>query len=321
MRVEIVVPCYNERDCIRPLYIEIKKVFEAINEDASDTEELYTYSILFVNDGSKDNTLQEIKKLETEAGSSVIRYISFTRNFGKESAIYAGLEKSEGDYIVLMDADLQHPPVLIPKMLQAMKEGYDCAGARRVSRNGEPKIRSFFSNCFYKCINAVTCMKLVSGGSDYRMMTRQMVEAVVSLSERERFIKGIMSWVGFETKWIEYENTPRYSGQTKWSFWGLVRYACNGFISFATTPLRVVVYFGLFIVFVAVMWVIKIILDSMLYGTAGNGIATLMVLILFFSGVVITILGVIGEYIARIYLELKHRPVYIAKETNIRGER
>ncbi len=216
-----------------------------------------------------------------------------------------------------MDADLQHPPTLIPEMLNAMKEGYDCAGARRVSRGGEPPIRSLLANCFYKFINKVTCMELVSGGSDYRMMTKQMVEAIVSLSERERFIKGIMSWVGFETKWIEYENVERFSGQTKWSFFGLVRYAWNGFVSFATTPLRAVVYFGLFIVFIAVAGVLKIIVDSMRYGTPGNGIATLMVLILFFSGVIITILGVIGEYIARIYLELKHRPVYIEKETNI----
>ncbi len=320
LRVEIVVPCFNEQECIRPLYAEIKKVFEAINKDAADTEKKYVYSILYVNDGSKDGTLSEIKKLEAEAGSSVIKYISFARNFGKESAIYAGLEKSEGDYIVLMDADLQHPPALIPEMLHAMREGYDCAGARRVSRGGEPPVRSLFSNCFYKLINKVTCMELVPGGSDYRMMTKRMAKAVVSLSERERFIKGIMSWVGFETKWIEYENVERYSGQTKWSFWGLVKYACNGFVSFATTPLRVVVYFGLLIVFIAAAWIIKIVIDNIRYGASGNGIATLMVLILFVSGVIITILGVIGEYIARIYLELKHRPVYIEKETNIKGE-
>lgn len=318
MKIEIVVPCYNEQDCIRPLYTEIKKVFDMINKDLLNTEEPYVYSILYVNDGSKDNTLPEIKNLEAEAGASVIRYISFARNFGKESAIYAGFEKCEGDYIILMDADLQHPPSLIPEMLKAMDEGCDCVGARRVSRVGEPPIRSFFSKCFYKFINKVTCMELVSGGSDYRMMTKQMVDAIVSLSERERFIKGIMSWVGFETKWIEYKNVERFSGQTKWSFWGLVRYAWNGFVSFATTPLRAVVYLGLCIVLIAVLWVFKIFADSIRYGVPGNGVATLMVMVLFFSGIIITILGVIGEYIARIYLELKHRPVYIEKETNIK---
>ena len=315
-KVEMVVPCYNEQDCIRPLFEEIKRVFDVIN-DKLPIGEQYSYSILYVNDGSKDNTLYEIKKLADEVGSSVIKYISFARNFGKESAIYAGFEKCEGDYIVLMDADLQHPPTLIAEMLKVMEEGYDCVGARRVSRKGEPRIRSFFSHQFYSVFTHMTGIDLVPGGSDYRMMTKQMVDSVVSLTERERFIKGIMSWVGFDTKWIEYENVERYAGQTKWSFWGLAKYAWNGFVSFATTPLRAVVYMGLLVVLVAAIWTIKIIVDVAMFGTSGNGIATLMVMIMFFSGIIITILGVIGEYMARIYLEIKHRPIYISKESNI----
>lgn len=310
--VEMVVPCYNEQECIRVLYEEIDRVFHEY-DNLKDVE----YSILFVNDGSKDHTLDEIKQLAQEIGGQKIHYVSFARNFGKESAIYAGLAKCQGDYIVLMDADLQHPPSLIPQMLAEIENGYDCCGARRVSRKGEPLVRSCFSRLFYKVVNRVTCMELVPGGSDYRMMTRQMVDAVLSLSERERFIKGIMSWVGFETKWIEYENVERFAGKTKWSFMGLGNYAVNGFFAFATTPLRAVVWLGVLIVLVAAISAIRLVVNTLIHGTDGAGFVTLVVLILFFNGVIITILGVIGEYMARIYLEIKHRPIYIEKETNV----
>lgn len=310
--IEIVVPCYNEQDCIRPLYEEIDRVFHEY-ENLKQVD----FSILFVNDGSKDRTLDRIKQLAKEVGEHKIHYVSFARNFGKESAIYAGFEKCKGDYIVLMDADLQHPPALIAEMLKGMEEGYDCCGARRVSRKGEPLIRSFFSKTFYKIVNKVTAMELVPGGSDYRMMTKQMVDAILSLSERERFIKGIMSWVGFETKWMEYENVERYAGKTKWSFVGLGNYAINGFFAFATTPLRAVVWLGIFIVLAAAACAIWMFVRTMLYGTNGDGFVTLVILILLFNGVTITILGVIGEYMARIYHELKRRPIYIEKESNI----
>ena len=218
-----------------------------------------------------------------------------------------------------MDADLQHPPEILPDMIKGIEEGFDCCGARRISRKGEPPIRSACSRMFYKMINHITMMNLVPGGSDYRIMTKQMVEAIVSLSERERFIKGIMSWVGFETKWIEYQNVQRYAGESKWSFVGLARYALHGFIAFATTPLRAVVYMGLVIVAISFVYAIHCLIGA-LHSDVRNGYATIILLLLFFGGVIITILGVIGEYMARIYMELKHRPVYIEKESNI-GEK
>lgn len=307
--IQIVVPCYNEQECIEALFDNISCVFDQVKG--------YNFSILFVDDGSRDRTLKVIQQLEQKKSSNKVKYISFARNFGKEAAIYAGLSKSYGDYVVLMDADLQHPPELIPKMIKGMEEGYDCCGARRVSRKGEPPIRSAFSKLFYKIINKVTAMNLVQGGSDYRMMTRQMVEAIVSLSERERFIKGIMSWVGFNTKWIEYENVERVAGTSKWSFMGLVRYALNGFMAFATTPLRAVVYMGSAIVVASIVYAIFVLITTINSNSARTGYSSIIILMLFLGGVIITILGVIGEYMARIYLELKHRPIYIEKISNV----
>ena len=270
--IEIVVPCFNEQECIRPLYNKVEEILKNIED--------IKFSFLFVNDGSKDETLLEIKSLVMDKGADTVKYISFARNFGKESGIYAGLEKSRGDYVVLMDADLQHPPELIPDMLKAMDEGYDCCGARRVSRKGEPPIRSFFSNYFYNLFGKMTGMHLVPSGSDYRMMSRQMVEAILSLTERERFTKGIMSWVGFDTKWIDYENVERLAGESKWSFGGLVKYAWNGFIGFATTPLRAVVYIGLITVLVSVIEGMKLFIRTLKYGTSGNGFVTIVLLMM-----------------------------------------
>ncbi len=250
-------------------------------------------------------------------GKDKVKYISFARNFGKEAAIYAGLENCSGDYVALMDADLQHPPELLPQMIKRLNEGHDCCGARRVSRKGEPIIRSFFSKAFYGVINRITAMNLVQGGSDYRIMTNQMAKAIVSLSERERFIKGLMSWVGFDTVWVDYQNVERFAGSTKWSFWGLVRYAWHGFVSFATTPLRAVIWLGLLVVFISMIYGIRLAYLSF------NGIrpwadtTTILILLIFFAGIIICILGIIGEYLARIYLELKARPIYITKESNI----
>lgn len=311
-RIEIVVPCFNEQECVRALYDRIEEVFNQINSA--------DFSLLYVNDGSKDNTLAEIKSLVKDKGDEKVKYISFARNFGKESGIYAGLSESTGDLVVLMDADLQHPPELIPDMLKEIDEGgYDCCGARRVSRKGEPPIKSFFSRAFYGFFSRLTGIKLVSGGSDFRMMTRQMVDAVVSLSERERFTKGILAWVGFDTKWIEYKNVDRFAGQSKWGIVSLARYAANAFIGFATAPLRMVVYLGMFVVLVSTIEVIKIIYNGLFLGnTNGSGFSTIIVLIMFFSGIIITILGFIGEYLSRIYMELKNRPIYIAKESNLK---
>ena len=304
-RIEIVVPCYNEEPCIYPLYEAVAEVFSGIDN--------YDWSLLYVNDGSSDGTLEELKKLK-EAKGDRVQYISFARNFGKESAIYAGLKNSTGELVVLMDADLQHPPAMLPEMIKGIEEGYDCCGARRVSRKGEPIIRSAFSKLFYGIINNVTEMKLVQGGSDYRMMTRQMVDSMLMLTERERFSKGIMSWVGFDTKWIPYENVERIAGKSKWNFFGLVKYAWSGFIAFATAPLRAVIYLGSIIVLISAIYAVYLVVMAISHPEQnGSGFGTIALLILFIGGVIITLLGVIGEYIARIYIELKHRPIYIEK--------
>ncbi len=309
--IEIIVPCYNEQECIAKLYIEVNKVFSQLSG--------YSFSLLYINDGSSDDTLGEIQKLASDYGDDKIRYISFARNFGKEAAIYAGFENCQGDYVALMDADLQHPPALLPDMIAKLEEGHDCCGARRVSRNGEPIIRSFFSRGFYRIINKVTSMKLVPGGSDYRIMTKQMADAIVSLSERERFIKGIMSWVGFDTVWIEYKNVERFAGNSKWSFWGLARYAWHGFVSFATTPLRAAIWLGICLVAATVVYAVILLKNTLSGVRAWEDTTTIILLLMLIGGVIITLLGVIGEYMARIYLELKGRPIYISKTSNIDG--
>lgn len=308
-KIDIVVPCYNEEACIRPLYEAVDKVFRGITD--------YSYRILYVNDGSRDKTLEKLREIHAEHPETA-DYISFSRNFGKEGAIYAGLSKSDGDLVVLMDADLQHPPELIPEMIKGIGEGYDCVGARRVDRNGEPPVRSAFSRLFYKIINKMTGMHLVQGGSDYRMMTRQMVDAMLQLRERERFTKGIMSWVGFETKWIEYQNVERIAGESKWSFFGLAKYAINGFIAFATAPLRAVIWLGSLITLGAFIYAIVTFISALKNGGERIGYTTIIILILFMGGVLITLIGVVGEYIARLYNEMKMRPIFIEKESSLK---
>ena len=308
-KIEIVVPCYNEQECIGLLYQALEEVFSNLNA--------YDYSIIYVDDGSKDDTLKKIKELVSKVGSTKIKYISFARNFGKESSIYAGLAQSSGDYVILMDADLQHPPTLIPQMIKKIEEGADCCAARRISRDGEPIIRSFFSNIFYHIINKVAAVEFRAGETDFRMMTRTVVEAIISLPERERFIKGIYSWVGFETVWIEYENVERAAGNTKWSFGGLIHYASNGFIAFATTPLRGAVYLGFLIVICSLIYAAFVIWGALCHPETRTGYSSLMVVLLLFGGLIVTLLGVSGEYLARIYHEVKNRPIYILKEDNI----
>lgn len=312
--IELIVPCYNEEKCVAIFYDRIKQVFSQMSG--------YDFIITYIDDGSKDHTMDEIKKVVTRADAGRVQYISLSRNFGKESAIYAGLSKCTGDYVAILDADLQHPPELLKQMLVAIEEeGYDCASARRVSRKGEPFIRSMFSRAFYHIINHITVIDLVPGSTDYRLMKRNVVEAIVSMTERERFTKGIYAWVGFKNKWIEYENVERAAGSTTWNFWGLVRYAYSGFLAFATTPLRGVIYFGMFIVLLAVIFAIYIWVMAVSTPDAERtGYASIMILMLFLGGVIITILGMIGEYMARIYMEVKNRPIYFARETNIGQE-
>lgn len=308
--IELIVPCYNEEKCVALFYKKIREVFERIPD--------FDFVITYVDDGSKDNTMQEIKKIIASVDKGRVQYISLSRNFGKESAIYAGLSRSTGDYVALLDADLQHPPELLIEMLEAIeKEGYDCASARRVSRKGEPLFRSMLSKAFYHVINHITVIDLVPGSTDYRLMKRSVVEAIVSMSEKERFTKGIYAWVGFKNKWIEYENVERVAGTTKWNIFGLLKYAVSGFFAFATTPLRGVVYFGMFIVVLAAILAVYVFIGASQMNGSRTGYASIMILMLFLGGVIITILGMIGEYMARIYMEVKNRPIYFAREEHM----
>ncbi|WP_248405357.1 glycosyltransferase family 2 protein [Butyrivibrio fibrisolvens] len=289
-----------------------------LQKDLFSTElKTYEWSVLYIDDGSQDDTLERIVKLAGTAGSNV-RYISFARNFGKESAIYAGLENADGDYVALMDADLQHPPHLLVEMLHAIEvEGYDCATARRVNREKESKIRNFFSNAFYHTINWATGMKLAPGMTDYRLMKKQVADAIVSMREHERFIKGIYSWIGFKSKWIEYENVERADGDSKWNYRGLWNYAKTGIIAFATTPLRAVIYLGFLVIGISFVYAIRLYVMSVTGARPWQDTTTIILLLLFLGGVIILLLGVIGEYLARIYMEVKNRPIYIAKEKKL----
>ena len=305
--VDLVVPCYNEEEGLAVFVKETTKVIENIKG--------YRFTFILVNDGSKDNTYGVMKKLAKEYKN--IKYISFSRNFGKESAMYAGLKSSTADYVVVMDADLQHPPKMLVDMCKAMEEGYDCCAARRTSREGESKIRSWFSQNFYKISIKISEVKMPYGAVDYRMMSRQMVDAVVSLGEVQRFSKGLFSWVGFETKWLPYENVEREIGTTKWSFWGLFKYAIDGFASFSVAPLRWLAGMGFVISFVAFIYIIVTLIKTLIFGIDVPGYVTTLCAVLFMGGSIELSIGILGEYISRIYMESKHRPIYLVKDTNI----
>ncbi len=307
--LDVIVPSYNEEKCVFLLYESLVRVFKDNNT--------VDWNVIYVNDGSSDHTLEEIKRLISATDNKNVKYLSFSRNFGKEAAIIAGLEASTSEYVALMDADLQHPPEMLLQMLDELDNGYDVCGAQRVSREGEPIIRSFFSKMFYSVMKKISGLDMVPGGSDFRMMKRPVVEAMISMQEQGRFTKGIFSWVGFKTKWIPYHNVERVAGSSKWSFRGLAGYAINGFFAFATTPLRLAIWLGFSIDIITVLFAIRYIYRSLVYGAVGNGIGTLTVLVAFFSGTIILILGVIGEYLARIYLEVKKRPLYIVQEDNL----
>lgn len=304
--VDIIVPCFNEQDVLEIFYKEVEKVVHSIDN--------YKFNYIFVDDGSIDNTFKIIKELSK---NNKVKYISFSRNFGKEAAMYAGLKSSTGDLVIVIDADLQHPPSLIIDMIKQIENGYDCCAAKRITRTGELPIRSFFSKMFYKISNHITNVQIEYGAVDYRIMTKQMVRAVLKLSEVQRFSKGIFSWVGFNTKWIEYENVERTLGQTKWSFWGLVKYAIDGITAFSTVPLRMVSITGFVISFIAFIYITIILIQTFIYGKDVPGYASIMVMILFIGGIIELSIGILGEYISRIYMEAKKRPIFILKETNI----
>ncbi len=298
--LDIVVPCYNEEEMLQIFYKELTNNLKNIK-----------WNVIFINDGSSDNTLEVIKELKNNYDN--VKYLSFSRNFGKESAIYAGLEYSSADYVVLMDADLQDPPSLIPKMLEYIND-YDIVGSRRVSRKGEPPIRSFFARLFYKISNKITKVKLVDGARDFRLMKREVVNAILDLKEYNRFSKGIFQWVGFETKWLEYENIERAKGETSWSFWGLFKYSVEGIVSFTTAPLHIATFIGIFFSIIAFLAIVFIVVRTLLFGDPVGGWPSTISIILFLSGIQLFAAGIIGEYLAKIYLESKKRPIYIIKE-------
>lgn len=294
--LSVIVSCYNEEESIPLFYKEIDKVSNEMKE--------LNFEFLFVDDGSKDNTLKILKDLNKK--DKRVRYVSFSRNFGKEAAMLAGLENSLGDYVTLMDADLQDPPALLPKMYDLIvNEGYDVVGTRRVTRKGEPPIRSFFARMFYKIINKMSKIEMVDGARDYRLMTRQVIDSIISLKEYNRYSKGLFSFVGFKTKWLEYENIERVAGETKWSFWKLFKYAIEGIVAFTTAPLSFATFIGFIICLISFIFIIVDIIN-------GNNIMAFV--LLFVSGVQLLSLGIIGEYLSRTYLETKSRPVYIVKE-------
>lgn len=305
--IDIVVPCYNEEAMLNMFYEESEKIYQTI--------EGYSFTYIFVNDGSKDKTYLLLKKLAEQ--HSNVKYISFSRNFGKEAAMYAGLCNTTGDYVIVMDADLQHPPALVPKMLSEIEKGYDCCAAKRTSRKGESKIKSAFSSLYYKMSNRFTDVQLVQNAVDFRIMSKQMVDNIVKLSEVQRFSKGIFEWVGFNTSWIPYENIERPAGETKWSFKSLLKYAITGITSFSIAPLRFLTCSGLFISFLAFVFIIVTLVRKLAFSIDVSGYASLMIAILFMGGIIELSLGILGEYIANIYLESKDRPIYIVQDTNI----
>ena len=307
-KISVVVSCYNEEKALPLFYEEMERVRK------KDFEGIVEFEYIFVNDGSKDNTLKIIKELNQK--DPKVRYISFSRNFGKEAAMYAGLEAAEGDYVTLMDADLQDPPALLKQMYDAIKnEGYDSVGTRRVTRKGEPPIRSFFARMFYKIINKMSNIEMVDGARDYRLMKRQVVDAILSLKEYNRYSKGLFSFVGFDTKWIEYENVERVAGETKWSFWKLFKYALEGITAFSTTPLIFSSIIGLIFCLVAFIAIIFIIVKTLIYGDPTAGWPSMACIIVFVSGIQLFTIGIIGQYLSKTYLEVKRRPIYIIKET------
>ena len=307
-KITIAVPCYNEEQALPPFFAEVTKVAGEMP--------YVEFEFLFINDGSRDKTMEVIKELA--ARDARVKYVSFSRNFGKEAGIYAGLENASGDYVVIMDADLQDPPALLPEMYRAVtEEGYDCVGSRRVTRKGEPPIRSFFARMFYKIINKMSDAEIVDGARDFQMMNRTVVNAILSMGEYNRFSKGIFGWIGFKKKWLEYENIERVAGETKWSFWGLFLYALQGIVAFSTAPLVLSSVFGLLCCTLAFIMIIVVIIRTLVFGDPTAGWPSLVCIMLLLSGIQMLCIGIVGQYLAKTYLETKNRPIYLVRETNV----
>lgn len=304
--LSVVVPCYNEEENVSLFYEELTKNDSFFKEKGIEAE------ILYIDDGSTDRTVEEVRRLREK--DERIRLVSFSRNFGKEAAIYAGLEHSRGDWVVLMDSDLQDPPSLLPEMISCLEQGYDSVATRRVSRKGEPPIRSFFARMFYKLMKKISRTEIMDGARDYRLMTRQMVNAILSMQEYNRFTKGIFGWVGFRTKWLEYENVERAKGETKWNFWKLFLYSLDGITAFSTVPLMIASVAGALFCLLAFVMIIFIIVRKLIFGDPVSGWPSLVCIMLFLSGVQFFCTGILGQYLAKTYMEVKRRPIYLVKE-------
>mgnify|MGYP000627272904 CR=1 FL=1 len=307
VKITVIVPCYNEEAALHYFYEEMQKVM-GIMQDVE-------FELLFVNDGSGDRTLKVIKELAEK--DACVSYISFSRNFGKEAAIFAGLEHSDGDLTAIMDADLQDPPSLLPEMYRAIvEEGYDSVATRRVNRKGEPKIRSFFARRFYRLMNRISKADIVDGARDFRLMNRAFVDALLKMGEYNRFSKGLFGWVGFETKWLEFKNVERVAGETKWSFWKLLLYSVDGIVAFSTMPLSLSAVFGILMCLASAIAIVFIIVRQILYGGSAFGWPSMVCIVIFLGGIQLFCIGILGSYLAKTYLEVKKRPIYICKETN-----
>lgn len=311
-KISIVVPCYNEEEAIPLFYEEINKTSKEIKD--------YDFEFIFVNDGSKDNSALIMKELAKK--DKRVKFIDFSRNFGKEAAMYAGLELSSGDFITTMDVDLQDPPSLLPEMIKGItEEGYDCVATKSTSRNGYSFLRKTFTRWFYKIIAKISKTEMVAGARDYRLMTRQMVNAIINMKEYNRYSKGLFSFVGFKTKWIEFENQERVAGTTKWNFWKLFSYAIDGIVGFSTAPLIVSSIIGVLFCLISFILIIFIIIKTLIFGDPTSGWPSLACIIFFVSGVQLFCIGIIGQYLSKVYLEVKNRPIYIIKDTNIKDKK
>lgn len=303
--LSVIIPCYNEAETIQPFLSEIKIVEKRMSS-------LLGFEYIFVNDGSKDMTLDVLRKVSKKYEN--VQYLSFSRNFGKEAGLLAGLEAAKGDFVTVMDADLQDPPEMLIEMYQKIKEGYDVVGTRRADRKGEPIIRSFFAKLFYKIINSVSDTEIIDGARDFRLMTRQVVNSILQLNEVNRFSKGLFSWVGFNVTYLPYENRERVAGQTSWNFWSLLRYSIDGFVNFSEAPLNLAIWAGIFSFFFSILGIAFVVIRKLTVGGSIAGWASLVTIILFIGGMQLLALGIIGKYLAKIFLETKKRPIYIIKE-------
>jgi len=304
--LSVIVPCYNEEENIRDFYEELMKNEGFFQDRGLEVE------VIYIDDGSKDGTVKKVKELAAE--DARVHLVSFSRNFGKEAAVYAGLQKAKGDYAVMMDCDLQDPPSLLPEMFRYIGEGYDSVATRRVTRKGEPVIRSFFARMFYRLINKISRTEIVDGARDYRLMTRQVVDSILAMAEYNRFTKGIFGWVGYQTKWLEYENIERKKGETKWSFWKLFLYSIDGITAFSTVPLAIASFMGVLFCVVAFLMILFIIVRKLAFGDPTAGWPSMVCIMLMCSGIQLFCLVIVGQYLSKTYMEVKKRPVYLVKE-------